>query len=161
VTCSADEDYEIGPAEILVGAEQPFEISLYDYCARPWRPNEPVDLTETIRPARPNGFAAQCSAAGVTGSREPVWPKTLAAPVTDGSAAWAMVAAGTNGLNAASSPTASVSPASGLTIDSLAVSESYKLTGAYEGTVAGEYVVTYSFTVDGKVRKARQAVTVV
>lgn len=161
MTCSTEEDYEIGPAEAIVAAEQPFEISLYEYCARPWRPNEPVDLTETIRPARPNGFAAQCTTAGVTGWNEPIWPKALSGTATDGSAGWTMIAAGTNGLNAASSPTASVSPATGLTIADLAVSESYKLTGAYEGTVTGDYVVTFSFTVDGKVRKARQAVTVV
>jgi hypothetical protein len=161
VTCSIEDELEVSAAGVIIGTEQPFDISLYDFCARKWQPNEPVTAAETIRPTRPNGFALQCSGDGLTGSKEPLWPLTLAAEMPDGSAEWTVVAAGSNGLNAASAPTYTVLPAAGLAISDLAVSESYKLTGAYEGTVAGEYVVTYAFTVDGRPRKARQAVTVV
>lgn len=160
MTCSTDDDLEVQAAEVIIGAEQPFDISLYDFCARKWQANEPVTSGETIRPTRPNGFAMQCTATALTGSREPLWPTALAGTADDGSTAWVAVAAGTNGLNAASAPSYEVSPAAGLAIADLAVTESFKLTGAYEGAVAGEYEVTYTFTVDGRARKARQAVVV-
>lgn len=136
------------------------ELNLFRWCANFWRPNEAFGLNEYIRPSTATGFAYQATTGGVSGSRQPVWPTTLAATVLDGSITWTCTAAAANGLNAISAPTAASDP-TGLTISSVSASESTKILATYSGgTDAQDYDAVFSFTLNGVPRVARQTVRI-
>lgn len=142
------------PAESL-----PVTLDLYNLCANFWRPNEQYALNEYIRPTRGRGFSYQATA-GTSAGREPVWPTTLAATVVDGSITWTTSAAGSNGLNAVSSPSGTSDP-TGLTIGSVSASESTKILATYAGGTEGQdYDAVFTFTLNGVTRVARQTVQV-
>lgn len=138
----------------------PVELNLYDMCANKWRPNEQFALNEYVRPNTPTGFAYQAGAAGTSGAREPKWPTTLALTVVDGSITWTCTAASANGLNALSVPSA-VSDPTGLSMGTVAVSETAKITATYSGGTEGQdYDAVFTFTLNGVSRVARQTVKV-
>lgn len=135
-------------------------LNLFRWCANYWRANEQFDAAEYIRPTRPNGFAFQASGSGTSGNREPNWPTTLAATVQDGGITWTCVAAGSNGLNAITSPVGASDP-TGLTIAAVSVSESTKILATYSGgTLGNDYDAKYTFLLNGVTRVARQPVCV-
>jgi hypothetical protein len=134
------------------------ELDLFGKAANYWRPNEQFSNAEYARPNYSTGFAYQATSGGTSGAREPKWPTTINATVVDGSITWTTVAAGANGLNAVSSPSAASSP-TGLTISAVSVSETTKILATYSGgTVNQEYDAVFSFTLNGLSRIARQRV---
>lgn len=142
-------------------AALPIEIDLYEYCALFWRANEDYDADEYVVPRASFGYALQAQAAGRSGAREPRWKGSLGETIRDGSITWTIVAASAGGLNAASSPTSSVSPSGELAVADIAISESRKLTLTYTGGTAGtDYEVTLGFVVDGLQQYITQTVTV-
>lgn len=137
----------------------PVELNLFKYCANFWRANEQFGAAEYARPNRSTGFAYQ-SSGGTSGEREPVWPTVLGGTVVNGSITWTAVAAGLNGLNAITAPTA-VSDPLGLTIASVSASESTKILATYSGgTLDQDYDAVFTFTLNGVSRVARQRVLV-
>ena len=143
------------PAEDL-----PVELVLFPMAAAFWRANERFDLSEYVRPLLANGFAYQATTAGTSAGREPRWPTTVGETVVDGSVTWTCAAAGANGVSTISSPSAASSP-TGLTIASIAVVESCKITATYQGGIDGQsYDVAWTFTLSGASRVARQRVRV-
>jgi hypothetical protein len=135
------------------------ELNLFRWCASFWRPNEQYSNGEYARPTNPTGFAYQ-GTAGTSGSREPVWPRTIDATVSDGSVTWTCKAAGSNGLNSISSPVG-VSDPSGLTISDVSVSELTKILATYAGgTLGQDFEAVFTFTLNGVPRVARQLVKI-
>jgi len=144
------------PAEYLK-----VELECYSWCANRWRPNEQYSAGEFVRPRRPNGFAYECTTAGLSGDREPIWNRVIDAlgPV-DGSAQWTCRAAGSNGLMPISAPSAQSDP-SGLTISDVAISESTKILATYSGgSLDQDHDVVFTFTLNGVARVARQVVKI-
>jgi hypothetical protein len=140
--------------------EKKVELNLFKYCANYWRANELVEIGEYFRPTKSTGFAYQVSTGGTTGAREPKWPETSGATVISGSATFTCVPAGSNGLNALSSPSV-VSDPTGMTISSVSVSESTKLLATYQGgTLGQDYDAVFTFTLNGITRVARQKVLI-
>jgi hypothetical protein len=135
-------------------------LDLFDMCANFWAPNEQFGTGEYVRPNKATGFSYECTTAGTSAAREPVWPTTISATKVDGSITWTCRAASSNGVNAVSSPSATSEP-TGLTIGSVAASESTKINATYSGGVDGEsYDAVFTFTLNGVTRIARQKVPV-
>lgn len=154
------EEFTFGDVEVDPAETRKVELELFGKCANFWRSNQQYDLTETIRPTRPTGYAYQASSAGTSGAREPVWPTALAGTVADGSVIWTCVAAGSNGVSAISAPSA-VSDPVGLTIGSVSASESTKILASYSGGSLGQdYDAVFTFTLNGVSRVARQRVLI-
>jgi hypothetical protein len=65
-------------------ASRKVRLKLYAIAVNQWAPNELVAAAEYVRPSVPNGFAYVASAEGTTAVREPRWPTTVDATVTDG-----------------------------------------------------------------------------
>jgi hypothetical protein len=134
-------------------------LDCFPICAVYWASNEQFGSGDFIRPTRATGFAYECTTAGTAGAREPVWPRVVAATVTDGSVTWTCRAASTNGINAITSPSV-VSDPTGLTVD-VDVEEGTKLIPTYSGgTVGQDYDAVFSFTLNGLLRVARQRVPI-
>jgi hypothetical protein len=145
------------PAETLK-----VSLSLFRVCANTWRPNEQYLVAEHVRPTRATGYSYECTTAGTSGAREPVWNRSADADMAalDGSVQWTCREAGDNGLNAVSSPSA-VSDPIGLTIADVSISESAKILATYSGgTLGQDYDAVFSFTLDGVPRVARQRVEI-
>lgn len=139
----------------------PVVLDLFSLCANFWTTNEQYSQGEFVRPNRATGFSYECTTAGTSGFREPNdWPTTIGATKTEGSVTWTCRAAGSNGLNAITSPSA-VSDPTGLTIGSVSVSESTKILATYSGGVEDqEYDAVFTFTLNGVTRIGRQRVPV-
>jgi hypothetical protein len=160
MSCSAEE-FRIQQDAIKDPAE-PLKVSIncYDMCVLRWQPNEPYSAGDFFRPRVPNGFSYEVTVSGVSGHTEPRYPTTIGGTVVNGSMTITCRAAGSNGLNAISAPTA-VSEPTGLTISAVSVSEIYKILATYSGgTVDLDYDVVFTFTLDGVSRVARQTVKV-
>jgi hypothetical protein len=152
----SDTEYTIGPALVKDPAEsRTFDVDFYGKCANLWRANEEVQASEYLRPTVPNGFAYLVTASGTLANREPLWPKTIGETITSGSATLQCAAAGANGLDAISSPSAVSDPA-GLTVSAVSVQEVRKIRATVAGGVEGQdYDLVYSFTLRGVPRVAR------
>lgn len=138
-------------------------LRLYALAAVEWKPNEIVAENEHARPRIPNGFAFKCETpgGGTTGSKEPLWPKTLGDTVPDGSLIWTCVAAAANGINAVTDASAEVEPAGDLTVSDVSVAENCDILATYAGGTEGtDYDVAFIFTLDGVAMVARQTVSV-
>lgn len=126
-----------------------------------WPADQQVAANEYCRPLTPNGHAYQAQNAGRTASEEPAWPETLGGTVVDGEVTWVCVESETNGFNLVASPTAVTEPATGLSVDSVTVEEGTSIVGDYAGGEYGQdFDVTFSFTIAGRARKARQRVLI-
>lgn len=143
------------PAESLL-----VSLNFFNLCANFWQPNEQFSAAESIRPTIATGFAYNTASGGTSGAREPRWPTTLAQTVVDGSITWTCTAASSNGVNAVSAPSA-VSDPTGLTIGSIAISESTKILATYSsGTDGQDYDAVFTLTLNAVTRIARQRVKV-
>jgi len=153
------DEYTIQPKLVVDPADtRTYDVDFFSKAANFWRANEDFGLTEYVRPTLANGFAYQASVAGTSAGAEPRWPKALGLTVVDGSVTWTCVAAGANGINAISSPTAASDP-TGLTIAGVAVSETRKIRLTVSGGLLGQnYDVVFSFTLNGVARVARHKV---
>jgi len=141
------------------------ELNLYDLVATKWRPNEFFEESEAARPRIANGFAYIAStedgAGGVSGSREPFWPKELNAEVSDGALTWRCIAPGSHGIIPISSPEAGEVAPSGLAIADVSVSENHKILLTYTGGEADvDYIVPIAVVIDSKTRVLRHKVRV-
>jgi hypothetical protein len=54
-----------------------------------WHQSTPYALHQWVRPTSNNGFTYELIRAGMSGTREPVWPRDLGTQINDGSAVWA------------------------------------------------------------------------
>lgn len=148
--------------EVEKDPDETLKVSLdaFKACANFWRRNEQYSLGEYVRPTRSTGFSYEVTTGGTTGAREPVWPKTEGATVASGSVVLTCRAAGSNGLNEISSPSA-VSDPTGLTISDVSASESTKILATYSGgTLDQDYDAVFTFTLNAVPRVARQKVKV-
>jgi hypothetical protein len=153
-------DYTFDPIEKDPAESRVVELELFNKAANFWRPNEQYQANEYIRPNAATGFAYQTTAGGASGFREPRWPAVAGATVSDGSVVWTATAAGANGLNPVSGPSG-VSNPTGLTIASVAVSETTKILATYSGGIVGQdYDAVFTFTLNGVPRVARQTVRI-
>lgn len=153
-------DYTFDPVSKDPAESRIVELELFNKAANFWRINEQYALNEFIRPNVATGFAYQATAGGTSGIREPRWPTTVGATVTDGSVTWTCATAGANGLNAVSAPTAVSSPL-GVTISAISVVETTKILATYTGgTVGQDFDAVFSFTLNGVPRVARQTVKI-
>lgn len=138
-------------------------LDLFKWCANFWRPGQQYSVNEYVRPNVATGFAYQnqTGASFTSRAREPVWSRVLGGSTTDGSGIWTTVAAGSNGLNAIASPSATSEP-SGLAIDDVAMNESTQILATYTppaGASEGqEFEAIFDFTLNGVPRRARQLV---
>lgn len=156
------DDYTFDPVTIDPGDTFKVALDLFDICANFWTPNEQYALGEFVRPRLSTGFAYECTSAGTSGRREPIWNRTIGAVLSsnDGSVQWTCRTAGTNGLMAISSPSA-VSDPLGLTISGVAVSESTKILATYAGSSLGQdFDAVYTFTLNDVTRIARQRIEI-
>ena len=136
------------------------ELELFNKCANFWRPNEQYAANEYVRPNIATGFSYQANAISLSGLREPKWPTAFGQQVLDGSVTWNVTAAGANGVNAVSAPSAVSSP-TGLTIAAPAVVENTKIVATYSGGVIGQaYDAVFTFTLNAVARVARQTVRI-
>lgn len=156
----SDEEFRLPDALKDPGEDLKVTLGFFGFCANYWRENEEFDLNSYVRPSRSTGFAYQATTAGLSGAKEPIWPKALASTVTDGSVTWTCVPAGANGVSPITSPSATSDP-SGLTIASISVDDSIKILATYQGGSLGQdYDAVYTFTLSGVPRVARQTVKV-
>lgn len=142
-------------------ATRKVRLRLYALAVSEWTPNEVVSSNEHIRPRVPNGFAYEATmVSGPTSAREPLWPKTVGSTVVDGGVTWTCRAAGSNGINVVTSPSA-ISDPTGLTIGSVSVSEDSNILATYSGGSEGTtYDAVFSWTLDGVPMVGRQRVRV-
>lgn len=103
-----------------------FEASL----ARFWEKGKTYTSSTRVRPNRPNGFEYECTTGGQTSHREPSWPTTAAATVTDGTVVWTCRALSTSSLSTTVSGTPSWTAEAGITVTGENIS----------GTLAGAYI---------------------
>ena len=144
------------------GATRLVRLNLFKWAAHFWKGNEYFDLGEFVRPSRgrSTGFAYERTAAGLSACREPRWPTVVGAVVKDGDGEWTCRVAGSNGISPISAPSA-VSEPVGLTITDVQVTEDVKVSASYAGGVVDtDYVVVFTFTLDGVTRIARHRVLV-
>jgi hypothetical protein len=138
-------------------------LDFFDDCANFWEPNEQFSIGQYIRPRLATGFSYHCTQAGTSGFREPQWNRVADQVLTklDGSIQWTCRVAELNGVNSITGVTA-VSDPVGLTIDSILVVESYKISAIYSGgEVDQDFEAVFSFTLSGVPRVARQIVRIV
>ena len=156
----SDQEYTFRSCTKDPGADKRVTLNLYKYCAVFWRRNELYATNEYVRPAHATGFSYQCNASGLSGSREPIWPRVVGQTVTDGSIVWTCRAADANGLDAIDSPLGSSDP-TGLTVTGVSASESTKILATYSGGQLGQdYDAVFTFTLGGVPRVARQTVKI-
>jgi len=160
VSCETS-DYRIQPDALKdPGEDLKVELSFFDYCANFWRSNVEFATSDYVRPTRSTGYAYTAQTGGLSGAREPVWPRAVDSTIADGSVTWKCVTAGAAGLSAITSPTASSDP-TGLTISAVSVDDTCNILATYSGGVAGQdYDAVFTFTLGGVTRVARQAVKV-
>jgi hypothetical protein len=152
-------DYTFEPVTKDPAESRIVELELFNKAANFWRSNEQFAVNEFIRPNVPTGFAYQ-SSGGASGNREPKWPTTIGVIISEGSITWTCAAAGSNGLNTVSSPSA-VSDPTGITISAISVAETTKILATYSAGAANQdYDAVFSFTLNGVPRVARQTVRV-
>lgn len=136
-------------------------LNLFNLAANFWAPNEYYAADEVVRPSKANGFAYKVTTAGLSASREPVWPTISGNTKPDGTVVWTAQDAGSTGVNAVTSPSAVASPSGELTITGVDVLEQYKIVATYAaGLTMRDYEAVFSFTLKGRARVARQLVRV-
>lgn len=89
----------VNPGEVVtVGFEWFSLLAIF------WKPAVEYAVSAYVRPSRATGFAYQCSRAGQSGNVEPKWSRVLGETVNDGDVTWTVVDAGSNAVQAATSP---------------------------------------------------------
>lgn len=126
-----------------------------------WRPGKNYALNAYVRPRIPNGLEYQATIAGQSGSKEPIWP-ALAATQGDGKGAlvWTGVAFVSNASDTISTRT--VTPDSGLTLDSSSIDGTSILATISGGNKPGCYdVVCQIVTSAGETLEATRQVRII
>lgn len=88
-----------------------FEFAWEARVVQRWRAGELIQAGAFRRPSVPNGYYYECTGAGQTAGREPAWPRTASATVTDGSVEWTARAVATATVPTVASCTYSIEPA--------------------------------------------------
>lgn len=163
---TANAPIDFGTVQKSAGSTRYAYFELFEIIAQFWEPGRQYSENEYVRPSSVTGFSYQASGDGQSKAREPKWPGVLGQTVTDGSVTWTATAAGSNGINAVSSPSVEVSGAEGLTAtgpstqNGIATNSRVRVT--LGGGVSGEtYTVTLTFTSGGQTLKAVLVVQVV
>lgn len=81
-------------------ATEDYGVDFTSYLARYRQAGTEYALTTRVRVQSRPGFEYECTTAGQTAIREPIWPTTVTATVTDGSVTWTCRALSTNSLKA-------------------------------------------------------------
>lgn len=68
-----------------------------------WRPGTSYSTSTYVRPTTPNGYEYECTSGGQSATTEPLWPRTVAETVSDGSVTWTARAFSTNATDTISS----------------------------------------------------------
>jgi hypothetical protein len=122
----------------------PVQIDWHDYLAYVREPNSAISLGQRIRfrrkDPRGTGLEYECTQSGVTGGREPVWPKTAGLTVTDGSVVWTARAVSTASLRATIS-SSNWTNSEGLTLSSMTTNDLIATVFVSGGTNGQEYEV--------------------
>jgi hypothetical protein len=164
-TCQPDTELRWSCVTKGVDETFPATLSAFGMCALYWSPNEQYEIGEFIWPTKPDGFVLECTTAGRSGSKEPRWKSVgVDQPMNDGSAIFTLrVPTLTSGVQAIGDPrVGSMSPATGLEVTGLVVSENTKILVDYTGGEAGKsYTVRYTFVIAGRLRQGSQVVHVV
>jgi hypothetical protein len=86
-------------------AKLDYAVDFTDHLVR-WREaRKPVVLATRVRAGGLPGFELECTTAGETGLRAPIWPKLVGATIADGSVVWTVRAVSTQSLVATISGT--------------------------------------------------------
>lgn len=101
-------------------------------------------LGDVVRPHRTTGLYYECTTAGLTSRQWPVWPRTAAETVTDGSVVWTAVHPDGASLTTVSSAVWTVP--SGLTLDSQSESDTHTHVTLSGGTDGEDYDVVCTMT---------------
>lgn len=147
---------EITLASKTVDETVPVQVDWHDYLARLWDPGRVMTAGRIIRPrrARATGFDYEVTTAGRTGGREPVWPKTLGATVTNGSVVFTARAGSTASMRALVS-TAVWESDVGLTLSEPSSSDYVYTTYVSGGEAGSSYRITLRVTlsVGGEIKE--------
>lgn len=65
-----------------------YTVKFDDELALRWEPETSYSLSDRRRPTASTGFEYECTTAGQSGRKEPVWPKVVGQTITDGSVTW-------------------------------------------------------------------------
>lgn len=109
-----------------------------------WEPGAAYDSGDYVRPTNANGFEYECTTGGQTGRREPRWPTTVAATVTDGSVTWTARAFSTNATDTLSS--VNLEAPSDLTLGTSTIDGSRAIFTVSGGDFGGCYIVSVEGT---------------
>lgn len=147
-----------------VGEKIRYKIDWEDWLALLWVPGRAYDLNEIVRPTlivsgravlAPTGLQYKVTSAGASGNAPPVWPRTLAGTVTDGTITWTAEALATTSLETtvftSSWPAVTGLTFSGAAIDGQSASNVVDTSSATSGN---DYDVVNVVTMaDGQIRR--------
>ena len=126
---------------LRIGDTVPVVLDFSQVAANTWRRAALYDANARVRPSKDSGFEFEASAAGQSGAREPRWPNTLGATVTDGSITWTAKAVSTASLVKTLASVTWTVPSS-FTVSGESVDAVKQLATAYlQPSVAGEFEV--------------------
>lgn len=131
-------------------------VDFNDHLARRWASTiKERSLGLFIRATVENGYDYECTTPGRSGAKEPLWPKTVAATVQDGSAIWTCRAPSTSSLETTitGTPTWTCSDAA-IVISSIAVSGQSTTAFLAGGADGQDYTVIVTATCANSAVKA-------
>jgi hypothetical protein len=113
-----------------------FGVDFTARLTRWWEPRRDYSTSTRIRSRSRAGFEYECTTAGQSGLKEPLWPTTVTATVVDGSATWTCRAVSTASLTSTVAsvvwtPDAAITSASPSLAGQVAISN---LSGGVDGT---------------------------
>ena len=156
MTCTDDAAAEF--PDIEPGAKEKHGVDFTAKLTRFWFANRDFTTNIAVRPLVSTGYQYRATTGGHSGAKEPLWPKTLAATVTDGSVIWTAEAISTTSLTTtvASIPTWTVD--TGLTASDTALNGQVAeaVIDAASATDGVDYSVLVTATLsDGQILKKR------
>jgi hypothetical protein len=151
VTCEV-EPAAVWPAKDP-GERLDYGVDFERALARLWARGASYSIGVRVRPTRANGFEYECTTPGQTASREPEWPASAGATVTDGSAGWICRALTTGSLTTALSGTPTWTADSAITVSSETVASQMAIAFLAGGVDGQDYTVMITAPcADGTIR---------